>query len=122
MSCSATAVVGKKLCSEIKVGIHHVRHLFCWCFIRGYINTFSTVDHSVESLNVHGSAAAIPDGDAPGDHRIICCGVKGPLQHCRDLTFPQPSEVIKVLPPFLHWGGDVGGPCQVSEIWILRYL
>lgn len=69
----------------------------------------------MESLAVHGCAATTPDGDAPRDHRLNCCGVKGPLQHCRDLTFPQPSEVIQALPHLLHWGGDVGGPCQVHR-------
>lgn len=60
---------------------------------------FSKVDHSVESLPVHGSAATISDGDAPRDHRPNCCGVKGPPQYCRETTPSQPSEVI--------------GPCQV---------
>lgn len=72
-------------------------------------STFSPVDHAVESLTVRGSAATKPDGDAPG---LNCCGVKGRLQHCRDLTFPQPSELIQALPRLLHWAEDVGGPCQ----------
>lgn len=73
-------------------------------------STFSPVDHAVESLTVRGSAATKPDGDAPGIHRLNCCGVKGRLQRCRALTFPQPSEVIQALPCLLHWAGDVGGP------------
>jgi len=67
----------------------------------------------MKSFPVLSHTAAIPGGDASGEHRLDCGGVESPLQRCGDFKFPQPSEVIQPLPRLLHQGGDVGGSCQV---------
>lgn len=35
------------------------------------------------------------------------------MQHCSDIISPQPSDVLQALSHLLHWGGDVGCPCQL---------
>lgn len=50
----------------------------------------------------------------PREHRLYCCSVEGLLQHCGDVEFPHPSEVVQALSCLLHQGGDVGG-CQVHN-------
>jgi len=67
----------------------------------------------MKSFPVLSRIAAIPGGDAPGEHRLDCGGVGSPLQRCGHFKFPQLSGVIQSLPGLLHQGGDVGDPCQV---------